>query len=51
MAKNPTVSTPPNSNPTLLDFLKAGGSSAKPPTTGGRSQGGGLTTNKAGRKR
>jgi hypothetical protein len=50
MAKNPTVATPPTPNPKLADYLKAGGPSAKPRTVG-RKRGGGLPTNKAGRKR
>jgi hypothetical protein len=49
MAKMPSIATPPNVNPKLADYLKAGGSSAKPPTAR-RSQGGGLPRNKRGNK-
>jgi hypothetical protein len=45
MAKTPNVASPRNSNPKLGDYLKARGSSARPPTKG-RTQGGGLPRNK-----
>jgi hypothetical protein len=45
MASKPKVASTPNSNPKLGDYLKAGGSTAKPPT-GGRTQPGGLPENK-----